>query len=81
MNRVIEKIEESGEELMTNETRGGDLSQSEEYEDGETVKFKSRQSIYDETNLMYNESCLLSTTERSTYSLAAKQKVWRDAMQ
>ena len=78
---VREQTEESREELEIDETRGRDLSQLEESKDEETVKFRSIQSIYDETNMMCNESCLFSAEEPSTYSLAMKQKVWRDAMQ
>ena len=66
---------------MTEETRERDLSQSEESEDEEVEKFRSIQSIYDETNLMCNESRFLLAEEPSSYSSTAKQKVWRDTMQ
>ena len=60
---------------MVNDLRERELSQSEESEEEETLKFRSIQSIYDETNLMCNESSLLSAKEPSSFSLAAKQEV------
>ena len=66
---------------MIDETRERELNQSEEPKKEETLKIRSIQSIYDETNLMCSELSLLSTEEPSSYSLAAKQKVWRDAIQ
>ena len=44
------------------------------------MRYRSIQSIYDETNLLSSELCLLFAEEPSSYSLAAKQEVWRDAM-
>ena len=72
-----EQIEESREELVTGQTRERDLNQSEEFEGEETLKFRSMQSSYDETNLMCSESSLLSAEEPSSYSLAAKKCVER----
>ena len=71
---VREQIEESREELVIDETIERDLSQSEESKDEEAVKFRSMQSIYDETNLMCSESCLLSVEEPSNCFSMAKQK-------
>ena len=65
---------------MINELREKELSQSEDSEEEETVRYRSIQSIYDETNLLCSELCLLFAEEPSYYSLAAKQEVWRDAM-
>ena len=65
---------------MINESRGREHSQSEDSEEEETVRYRSIQSIYDETNLLCNETCLLFNEEPSSYSLAAKQKEWREAM-
>ena len=65
---------------MINESRGRELSQSENSEEEETVRYKSIQSIYDETNLLRRELCLLFNKEPSSYSLAAKQEQWREAM-
>ena len=59
---------------MTDETRERDLSQSEEFEYETTLKFRSIQSIYDETNLMCSESSLLSAEEPSSHSSIAKKK-------
>ena len=58
-----EQIEEPREEFVIDETRERELIQSEEYEEEDTLKFRSIQSIYDETNLMCSESSLLSTEE------------------
>ena len=75
-----EQIEEPREKLVSNDLRERDLSQSEESENEETLKFRSIQSIYDETNLICFESSLFSAEEPSSYSLAAKQEVWRNAI-
>ena len=72
--------EETREESVINESRGRELSQSEDSEEEETVRYRSIQSIYDETNLLCSELCLLFFEEPSSYSLAAKQEVWRSAM-
>ena len=66
---------------MIDDLRERELSQSEESKEEETLKLRSIQSIYDETNLMCNESSLLSAEKPSSSSLAEKQKVWRDAIQ
>ena len=65
---IRKHTEESREELVNDETRERDLSQSEESKDEETVKFRSIHSIYDETNLMCSESYLFSAEKPSTYS-------------
>ena len=75
------KIEEPKEELVIDDLRERELSQSEESKEEETLKLRSIQSIYDETNLMCNESSLLSADKPSSSSMAEKQKVWRDAIQ
>ena len=77
-----ELTEEPRGESMSNNLRERerDLIQSEESEEDETLNFISIQSIFDETNLMCCESSLLSAEEPSSYSLAEKQEVWRDAM-
>ena len=59
---------------MINESRGREHSQSEDSEEEETVRYRSIQSIYDETNLLCNETGLLFNEEPSSYSLAAKKK-------
>ena len=75
-----ELVEGPREESMINESRERDLNQLEESEEEETVRYRSIQSIYDETNLLCSEFSLLLAEEPSSYSLAAKQEVWRDAM-
>ena len=75
-----DRAEEPREELVISESRGRELSQSEDSEEEETVRYRSIQSIYDETNLLCSELCLLFSEEPSSYSLAAKQEVWRSAM-
>ena len=72
--------EEQRDESVIIESRGRELNQSEDSEEEETVRYRSIQSIYDETNLLCCELCLLFTEEPSSYSLAAKQEVWREAM-
>ena len=72
--------EEQREQSMINELRGTKLSQSEDSEEEETVRYRSIQSIYDETNLLCSEICLFFNEEPSSYSLAAKQEEWREAM-
>ena len=72
--------EEQREQSVINESRGRDLSQSEDSEEEEIVRYRFIHSIYDETNLSCSETCLLFNEEPSSYSLAAKQKEWREAM-
>ena len=60
------------EKSVISESRGRELSQSEDSEEEETVRYRSIHSIYDETNLLCSELCLLFTEELSSYSLAAK---------
>ena len=67
-------------ESVINESRERELSQSKESEEEETSRYRSIQSIYDETNILYNEFSLLLAEEPSSFSLAAKQEVWRSAM-
>ena len=64
--------EKQREESMISESRGRELSQSEDSEEEETVRYRSIQSIFDETNILCCELCLLFTEEPSSYSLAAK---------
>ena len=64
---------------MINKSRERELSQSEESEEEETVKYRTIQSIYDETNLICSEFSLLLAKEPSSFSLAEKQEVWRNA--
>ena len=71
--------EEQREQSGINELRGTELSQSNNSEEEEIVRYRSIHSIYDETNLLCCESCLLFNEEPSSYS-AAKQKKWREAM-
>ena len=68
--------------MISEASRKKPLSQLVESRDEEPMGYKSIQSIYDETNLICSEFCLLSTEEPSTYASIAKQKVWRrEAMQ
>ena len=71
---------EPREELVISESRGRELSQSEDLEEEETMRYRSIQSIYDETNLLCSELCLLFAEEPFSYSLAARKEVWRSAM-
>ena len=72
--------EEQGEQPVMNESRERNLGQSENSEEEESMRYRSIQSIYDETNLLWSEFCLLFPEEPSSYSSAVKQKVWREAM-
>ena len=65
---------------MINESRGREHCQSEDSKEEEKVRYRSIQSIHDETNLLCSETCLLFNEEPSSYSLAAKQEEWREAM-
>ena len=65
---------------MINESRGIDVSQSEDSEEEETMRYRSIQSIYEETKFFCSETCLIFNEEPSSYSLATKQKEWREAM-
>ena len=75
-----DSAEEQREESVMSESRERELSQSEDSEEEEAMRYRSIQSIYDETNLLCSESSLLFAKEPSSYSLAAKQDVWRSAM-
>ena len=75
-----ELVEGPREESEINESRERELSQSEDYEEEETVRYRSIQSIYEKTNLLCSEFSLLFAEEPSSYSLAEKQEVLRDAM-
>ena len=44
------------------------------------MRYRSIQSIYDETNLLCHEFCILFPEEPSSYSFTVKQGVWREAM-
>ena len=44
------------------------------------MRYRCIQSIYDETNLLCSEFNLLLVEEPSSFSLDAKQEVWRSAM-
>ena len=72
--------EEQREQSVMNESRERDLSQSNDSEEEESMRYRSIQSIYDETHLLCSEFCLLFPKEPSSYSLAVKQGVWREAM-
>ena len=72
--------EEKREQSVINESRERDLGQSDDSEEEESMRYRSIQSIYDETNLLCSELCLLFLEEPSSYSLAAKQEVLREAM-
>ena len=72
--------EEQIEQSVINESRGRDLNQLEDSEGEKTVRYRSIQSIYDDTILLCSETCLLFNEEPSSYSSAAKQKEWREAM-
>ena len=71
--------EEQGEQSVMNESSERNLGQSENSEEEESMRYRSIQSIYDETNLLCCEFCLLFPEEPSSYSLAVKQEVWREA--
>ena len=75
-----EPAEGPREDSMINESRERELSQSEDSEEEEIVRYRSIQSIYDETDLLCSEFSLLLAKEPSSFSLAAKQEVWRSAM-
>ena len=75
-----ETAEGPREELVIKESRERELSQSEEFEEEEIVRYRSIQAIYDQTNLFCSEFSLLLAEEPSSFSLAAKQEVWRNAM-
>ena len=72
--------EEQGEQLVMNESSERNLGQSENSEDEDSMRYRSIQSIYNETNLLCSEFCFLFPEEPSSYSLAMKQEVWREAM-
>ena len=72
--------EEQGEQSVMNESSERDLGQPENSEEEESMRYRSIQSIYDETNLLCSEFCLLFPKEPSSYSLAVRQGVWREAM-
>ena len=75
-----DSLEEQSEQSEINESRGRNLNQPEDSEEEEAVRYRSIQSIYDETNLLCSETCLLFNEEPSSYSSAAKQKEWKEAM-
>ena len=76
-----DSLEEQSGQLEVNESRGRDLSQPEDSEEEEAVRYRSIQSIYNETNLLCSEICFLFNEEPSSYSSAAKQKEWKVAME
>ena len=70
-----DSCEEQGEQSVIDESRGRDLSQSKDSEEEEEpLRYRSIQSIYDETKLLCSETCLLFNEELSSYSLATKKK-------
>ena len=73
--------EEQGEQLVMNEPSERNLGQSENSEDEDSMRYRSIQSIYDETNLLCSEFSFLLTEEPSSYSSTVKQEVWREAME
>ena len=73
--------EEQGEKLVMNEPSERNLGQSKNSEEEDSLRYRSIQSIYDETNLLCSEFSFLLTEEPSSYSSAVKQEVWREAME
>ena len=69
--------EEQGEQLVMNEPSERNLGQSENSEEEDSLRYRSIQSIYDETNLLCSEFSFLLTEKPSSYSSAVKQEVWR----
>ena len=76
-----DSLEEQGEQPVMNESSERNLGQSENSEEKDSMRYRSIQSIYDETNLLCSEFCLFFPEEPSSYSSAAKQEVWREAME
>ena len=74
-------LEEQGEQLGMNELSERNLSQSENSEEEDSLRYRSIQSIYDDTNLMCSELSFLLTEEPSSYSSVVKQEVWREAIE
>ena len=66
---------------MMNETSERNLGQSENSEEEYSLRYRSIQAIYDETNLLCSEFSFLLTEEPSSYSSAVKQEVWREEME
>ena len=75
-----EPVEGPRDQSAINEPRERELSQSKDSAEEEIVRYRSIQSIYDETNLLCSEFTLNLAKEPSFYSLSAKQEVWRDLM-
>ena len=75
-----EPAEGPREDSMINESIGRELSHLEDYEEEEIVRYRAIQSIYDETNPLCSEFSLLLAEAPYSFSLAAKQEVWRSAM-
>ena len=72
---------EQGEQLVMNEPSERNLGQAENSEEEDSLKYRSIQSIYDETNLLCSEFSFLLTEEPSSYSSTVKQEVWGEAME
>ena len=73
--------EEQDEQLVENEPSEGNFGQAENSEEENSLRYRSIQSIYDDTNLVCSEFSLLLTEEPSSYSSAVKQEVWKEAME
>ena len=57
------------------------LGQAENSEEEDSLRYRSIQSISNETNLLCSEFSFLLTEEPSSYSSVVKQEVWREAME
>ena len=73
--------EEQNEQLAENEPSEENFGQTENSEEEDSLRYRSIQSIYDDTNLLCSEFSLLLIEEPSSYSSAVKQEVWREAME
>ena len=73
--------EEQDEQLGMNEPSERNSGQAENSEEQDSLRYRSIQSIYDDTNLLCSEFSFLLTEEPSSYSSAVKQEVWREAME
>ena len=67
--------EEQGEQLVMNEPSERNLGQLENSEEEDSLRYRSIQSIYDETNILCSEFSFLLTKEPSSCSSAVKQEV------
>ena len=77
--RVSSEVQD--DQSVVNEPSGGNFGQEENSEEEDSLRYRSIQSIYDDTNLLCSEFSLLLTEEPSSYSSAVKQEVWKKAME